>query len=124
MIKFILVAAVVLAGTAAATAAPSPTGDWRSATGDSRYQISMCGDGKSVCAKLTWLRADARTPENLKYLNKQVVQAKPTGANSWRGTVNLHGTRASGKLTMKDANTIQVQGCKAIFCRTMQFERI
>jgi uncharacterized protein (DUF2147 family) len=122
--KKIIVLATLLCGTISAAATPSPTGTWQSANGDSRYEVAMCGDGKSLCARLTWLRQDVRTPKNMQYLDKWVVRAEPAGANTWRGAVNLHGTRASGKVTLKDADTMHVHGCRAIFCQSMQFNRL
>src|SRR5690606_9810885 len=70
----------------------TPVGTWQTEGGESRYRVSLCGDGTALCAMLTWLRDDARTPENLALLNKMVVQgAKPTAENKWRGTVAYDG---------------------------------
>ena len=51
----------------------SPVGKWQTTSGESRYEVSICGEN-SLCARLTWLRADARTPENLAHLNTYVVK--------------------------------------------------
>ena len=117
-------AAFALFLAAPASAGSSPVGTWQTAKGDARYQVAMCEDGKSLCAKLTWLRSDKRTPKNLKYLNKWVVKARPAGDNTWKGTVNIHGDNASGKLTMVNASTMKVEGCKAVFCKSLQFRKI
>jgi uncharacterized protein (DUF2147 family) len=103
----------------------SPTGTWQSTTGESRYQVSLCGDGTELCAKLTWLRADARTKENLPYLNTYVVKgARATQANKWRGTVNYNGDTVSGSVTLVDADTLKLKGCKGFFCKSLQFVRV
>ena len=67
---------------------PSPAGTWQTSSGESRYEVEMCGDGTALCATLVWLRDDVRTPENMAYLNKMVVveaeQARPL---KWEGQV-------------------------------------
>lgn len=103
----------------------SPAGTWQSTTGESRYQVSLCGDGTELCAKLTWLRADARTKENLPYLNTYVVKgAQATQANRWRGTVNYNGDTVSGSVTLVDADTLKLTGCKGFFCKALEFVRV
>lgn len=124
-----LLTAIVMAFTplAAASAADlaSPEGRWQSATGESRYEISYCGSGAQLCAKLVWLRSDARTPENLAVLNKYVMRgARPIAANKWRGTVHFDGQRVGGSVTMVSAKKLKLQGCKAVFCQSVVFHRI
>lgn len=116
-------AAVALAAAVAPASAASPNGAWQTAKGDARYQVFTC-DGASLCATLVWLREDARKPNNLQYLNKTVVKAQPVAENKWRGTVSIEGQRATGSITMIDADSIKVEGCKGIFCKTLSFERI
>ena len=116
-------AAAMLAAAIAPASAASPEGMWQTAKGDARYRVSACG-GESLCATLVWLRDDARKPKNLRYLNKTVVKAAQVADNRWRGSVNIDGKRAKGSITMIDADSIRVEGCKALFCRTIAFERI
>ena len=67
-------------------AGPSPIGQWELASGESRFSISYCGSGRELCARLTWLRDDARTDTNLKLLNREVVShAVPRAENAWEG---------------------------------------
>jgi uncharacterized protein (DUF2147 family) len=119
----LFVAAVALAAAAVPASAASPEGAWQTAKGDARYQVFAC-DGDNLCARLVWLREDARNPKNLQYLNKTVVKAAPVAENKWRGTVNIDGQRATGSITMVDADSIRVEGCKAVFCKTLSFERV
>jgi hypothetical protein len=85
----------------------------------------MCGDGTQLCARLTWLRADARTPENLQYLNKTVVRgAVATEPNTWNGIVTYDGQTLRGSLVMISANAMRLSGCKAMFCQSFDFTRI
>lgn len=119
-----LVAALVAIGFAATPVlAEDPTGSWQSATGESRYQVTFCGDGTQLCAKLTWLREDARTAENLPYLNRYVVQgAVPAGENVWEGKVAYAGDVYSGSMVMR-GDTLRLKGCKGMFCKSMSFVR-
>ncbi|WP_417310286.1 DUF2147 domain-containing protein [Devosia sp.] len=118
-----LAATMAVAPVAAASA--NPTGTWQTTSGDSRYTVSYCGDGTQLCAKLIWLRADARTAENLAYLNEYVViGADAAAANKWKGEVNYAGDTFSGSLTLTGADSMKLSGCKGIFCTTMKFSRV
>ena len=103
----------------------SPVGTWQTTTGESRYKVSLCGDGTQLCAKLTWLRADARTPENLALLNKLVVQnARSIDENKWRGMVKYDGHEVSGSVTLVNANQMKLSGCQLVACRQVNFVRL
>lgn len=105
--------------------AADPTGTWQSTSGESRYSVSYCGDGTQLCAKLTWLRQDARTAENLAYLDRYVVKgAVPTGGNSWKGRVAYEGDVYAGSVTLVSENAMKLKGCKGIFCQSMSFTRL
>jgi uncharacterized protein (DUF2147 family) len=118
------VLAVGLAVTPAFSIAADPTGTWQSSTGESRYKVSYCGSGKQLCAKLTWLRDDAKTEGNLAYLGRYVVKgAVPTGENSWEGQVAYEGDMYAGSVTMVSANALKLKGCQGMFCKSMSFVR-
>jgi uncharacterized protein (DUF2147 family) len=103
----------------------TPVGTWQTASGESRYSVSYCGDGTQLCAKLTWLRKDARKPENVALLNQLVVNgAKPVAANKWRGTVNYEGNAVSGSVTLVSEDRMKLQGCQLIACKSVEFVRI
>ena len=103
----------------------SPVGRWQTATGESRYEVSYCGGGQQICAKLTWLRSDARTPENLAYLNRLVVRgAEATSNNKWQGVISFDGQSIPGRMTLVDKDKMVLKGCQVIFCQTVEFERI
>lgn len=102
----------------------TPEGTWQTKQGDARFRVSLCGDGTQLCAKLTWLRKDARSEENLRYLNKYVLRnAEAIEANKWRGTVNYQGETVSGSVTLA-GNVMNVLGCKGVFCQLMEFRRL
>lgn len=105
--------------------ASDPTGTWQTTTGESRYSVSYCGDGTQLCAKLVWLRDDARTQENLAYLNHYVVKgAAPAADNKWQGQVNYAGDTFAGTLTMTSTDSLKLNGCQGMFCKTMNFSRV
>lgn len=119
----VAVAALTLATVPASAA--DPTGTWQSTTGESRYVVTYCGDGTQLCAKLTWLRDDAQTAENLPYLNRFVVQgAVPNGANSWQGKLSYEGDVFEGKMTMVSEDALKLRGCQGMFCKSMNFVRL
>lgn len=120
-----LAAALLCATLAASPAfAGDPTGTWQSTTGESRYKVTYCGDGTQICAKLTWLREDAKTRENLAYLNHYVVKgAVPAGENNWQGAVAYAGDMYEGSVTMVSDNSLKLKGCKGMFCQSMSFVR-
>lgn len=123
-----LATAVLALGLAAAPAFAidvNPTGNWQLSTGEARFEVTLCGDGTQLCAALTWLRDDARTPENLAYLNALVVEgAKSTTPVKWKGAVQYDGETFNGTLTMLNSNTIKLSGCQAIACESMLLNRI
>lgn len=103
----------------------SPKGLWESGTGESRYQVDLCGNGTQLCAKAVWLRQDARTPENLQYLGTYMVnKADHVQPNQWKGTVSFLGHTLGGKITLTDAKTMSIEGCLLIFCKTFGLVKI
>jgi len=108
-----------------AAVAADPTGIWQSTSGESRYKVTYCGDGQQLCAKLTWLRDDARTKDNVAYLNRYVVKgATETASNKWAGQLLYDGDSYDGSLTMTGSDSLKLSGCKGMFCKTMNFSRI
>ena len=108
-----------------ASPTPSPVGSWQISSGESRYNVTVCGSGSQLCAKLVWLRADAKTADNLRYLNKFVVRgAQPIAPHKWSGSVSFAGETLRGSLTQVNANLMTLQGCKGVFCKSVQLQRI
>lgn len=105
--------------------AADPTGTWQTRSGDSRYMVSYCGDGTELCARLVWLRDDARTEENLAYLNTNVVTGADAAAeNRWTGVVTYGGETFTGSLSRTGADELKLRGCKGILCTTLRFDRV
>ena len=118
------VLATICATAPLAALASDPTGTWQTTTGESRYKVSLCGDGTQLCAKLVWLRDDAKTAENLAYLNRFVVKgAAPASDDKWKGQVNYAGETFAGTLTMTGSDSLKLNGCQGMFCKTVRLSR-
>jgi uncharacterized protein (DUF2147 family) len=123
--KTLLAAAMFGLAAAPALAVDSPAGTWQTTTGESRFEVTLCGDGTQVCAQLVWLREDARTPETLPYLNTYVlIGAKRALNNKWRGEAEYLGETVKGTLTLVDADTMTINGCKGALCQKFELSRL
>ncbi|CAN7563068.1 hypothetical protein ASC89_08235 [Devosia sp. Root413D1] len=126
--SFKLIATAIVAtalAIAPAFAAQSPAGTWQTVSGESRFEVTLCGDGTEVCARLVWLRDDARTADNLSYLNSYVLKgAKRALENKWRGSAEYMGEVVKGTLTLVDGNTMTINGCKGALCQKFELTRI
>lgn len=124
--KTLAALALVLCSIAPAAAQnPTPVGTWQTTTGESRYAVSLCGDGTELCAKLTWLREDAKSPENLAQLNKFVIRhARSTAENKWQGSVTYEGHTVAGSVTLVSQNRLSLRGCQFIACQNVEFVRL
>ena len=124
--RALALAAIVAAGVTVAHAAElNPTGQWEVSTGESRYRISLCGDGHELCAKLTWLRDDARTDDNVALLNRYVVKkAKPGDPNTWVGTMQYDGSTYDATARLVSSDAIELRSCSGVFCRSFTLNRL
>lgn len=103
----------------------SPVGVWEIESRDSRYNVTMCGDGTQLCGELIWLGNGADTEKNLPYLNTLLIDHAPQiGANRWQGELHLYGQTASGKITQVSNDQITLEGCfLLVVCKTYQMYR-
>lgn len=103
----------------------NPTGQWEVTTGESRYKVSRCGDaGEDLCAKLTWLRDDAKTAENVAQLNRTIVRGAPADVNKWTGTVVFEGQKYQATVTLTSSNSMRVHSCSGVFCQSFELKRL
>lgn len=127
-----ILAAALALGLGGAGCAPafattlSPVGRWQSDTGESRYQLSMCGDGTQLCARVIWLRSDIEATPARKYLGTYMLEdARRVGPHKWHGIVHFMGYRLAGDVTVVNPSTIALRGCAfAIFCKTFHLKRL
>jgi uncharacterized protein (DUF2147 family) len=119
-------AAILAAGVSVCCAADlNPTGQWEVSTGESRYRITYGGDGHELCAKLTWLRDDARTEQNLALLNRYVVRhAKPGEGNTWVGTMQYDGATYDATAHLVSRDAMELKSCSGVFCRSFTLRRL
>lgn len=100
--------------------AADPTGTWQADDGKSRYKITDCGSG-AVCARLIWLRD--KDDENRQYLNEVIVQGTQSSENKWTGTVKHAGDVYAGTMIMTGEDSLKVNGCQGVFCKTVRLSR-
>lgn len=126
-ISALVAALLVLATTLPSIAATfSPEGMWEIEFRDSRYEVTLCGDGTQLCGKLVWLGNGADNAENMPYLNTYLIDhAKMLGPNYWEGELHIFGQTASGKINLVSDDEFVTEGCVLlIICKTIKFYRI
>ena len=88
------------------------------------FTFSLCGEGTDLCGTLNTLEGKSATEENLAFVGKQVMQAKATGPNEWKGALSAGGISADATVTQTSADTSDIQGCRAaILCQTLTYTR-
>lgn len=114
-----------LAFLAATQAMASPVGLWEIEMRDSRYEVTLCGDGTELCAELVWLGNGADNAENLPYLNTMLIDhARQTRPGQWKGDLHIYGQSAAGTITQVSADQITLKGCVAfVICKSYQMYR-
>lgn len=101
----------------------TPNGAWVDRYGTS-FEFKLCGDGTDLCGVLKDIQGKSRTPDNLAYVNQQVVSAEQVGTGEWKGTVIYDGAQAAATVKQVSPDTIKITGCRAIFCQTLTFNRV
>jgi len=125
-------AAVLLASLSLPASAQDASGNWLTASGETRVRIAPCGG--SLCGTIVWVKNPAKDEHNpnaaLKSRNVvgiNMIQMKPAGDKKWSGTLYNYtdGKTYSGTLTMNSANSLSLSGCVAgIFCRSQTWTRV
>ncbi len=116
------VLATLLAAAPVAAFAADPTGTWQADDGKSRYQVSYCGSGHALCARLIWLRD--KDDKNMPYLNQVIVRGNQSAENKWTGTVKHEGDVFAGTMVMTGKDSLKVNGCQGVFCKTVSLSRV
>ncbi|MCF6327734.1 MAG: DUF2147 domain-containing protein [Devosiaceae bacterium] len=104
----------------------SPAGMWQADDGDSRYDVTLCGDGTQICAKLIWINPAKVNDRNVQYLNEYVIyQGNRARPAEWRGEINIYGTKVGGSVKILGTNSLKVTGCfLAFFCESYTLQRM
>jgi hypothetical protein len=59
------------------------------------------------------------------FLNRAfVLNSKPGRKNKWRGEADYLGEVVRGTLTMVDADTMTINGCKGALCQKFELNRL
>lgn len=115
----------MFAGPAMAAPIQSPAGIWVTNGGESKYELTLCGDGDDLCAKMIWAN-DSELGQKLKaYVGEAMLVTAPRVATQkWRGQITLYGRTVKGSIELRDANNIHVRGCEGLLCQGVELIRV
>lgn len=128
--------------TVKAAQAADPTGIWHTKGHLAQVQIAKCAE--DLCGTIVALKDpidpatgkpqmdtlnEDKTKRNRPVMGLQVlIQMKAADANKWSGQVYSpeEGKTVTGKLILKDANTLSIEGCLlgGLLCRAETWTRI
>lgn len=128
---------VLMLGIAPARAA-DPIGTWLTQNGDARIRVARCGT--NVCGTIIWIKdaIDARTgrppvdeknPDpnrrNRQILGLRIFAMASDGNGGWAGGIynSDDGNIYKGKIMLRSAEQLEVQGCAGIFCGSEMWTR-
>jgi uncharacterized protein (DUF2147 family) len=141
MRKKLMAAAVLLglAGLGIPAAAESATGIWRMSNGKVTVKVTPCG--ANLCGTVVGLkkpRDDKGRPRLDKENPNPALRSRPVigltilsnmkagGNGRWTGTIYNpdDGNTYRSEMKLQNPNTMKVDGCVAVFCRSMKFIRV
>lgn len=115
----------VLAGPAMAATIYSPAGIWVTNGGESKYELTLCGDGDDLCAKMIWVNESELGQKLKPYLGEaMLVMAPRVATQKWRGQITLQGRTVKGSIELLDADNIHVRGCEGMLCQGVELIRV
>lgn len=120
-------AAALTIGVSAAQAERiySPEGTWVTNGGESKYEISLCGRGDAICAKMVWADDSALGQKLKQYVGKtDVLEVPRTGNQRWYGKLEWQGHVVRGTIDLTDENNIHIKGCNGAVCQTVELIRV
>ena len=134
---WVVAAGVALGLMASPARAADPSGLWLTDDGTAKIKVAKCG--ANICGNIAWLRdpKDAtgkpKTDKNNVEASKRgrpiiglpvVLSMKPDGTDKWSGQIyNAEdGKTYAGNITLA-GNTMKVQGCVSVFCKTKTWTR-
>jgi uncharacterized protein (DUF2147 family) len=134
------VAVVFIFGvTLAAAQAAEPTGIWLTQKGDARVRVSHCG--KALCGTIVWIKdaidaatgkppVDEHNPDprkrSRKILGIRIFAMRADGQGHWAGPIynSDDGQTYAGKLVLRGADELQVNGCAGVLCGGETWRRV
>lgn len=119
------VAMVAWVGQPMAGTIHSPAGIWITNGGESKYELTLCGDGDDLCAKMIWVNNSELGQKLKPYLGEAMLVTAPRVATQkWRGRITLQGQTVNGSVEILDANNIHVRGCAGALCQGVELIRV
>lgn len=102
----------------------NPAGVWVTGTGETKFEVRLCGDGDELCGTLIWLGPGGR--EELRpFVNQPLMDtARRVGNQKWRGEVFLFGRHLNGSVEIPEANRLVVKGCDGVLCESINLYRV
>ncbi|MCZ4274078.1 DUF2147 domain-containing protein [Maritalea porphyrae] len=103
----------------------NPEGTWTPGNKESRYDISYCGKGTDLCAKVAWIDPKFVNDDNKKLLGTDLFSEIPMrGRSKWRGTINFQGHRVNGTVKQLAADKLSVKACVFFLCEEVLLDRV
>jgi uncharacterized protein (DUF2147 family) len=136
---FVVLTGGSFAGASAWAGNAEAMGVWRMENGKVTVRVADCGG--NLCGTVVALkkprddkgrpRRDKENP-NPSLRSRPVIgltilsNMKPTGDGRWAGTIYNpdDGYTYSSKMKLQNANTMKVDGCFTVFCKSMKFIRL
>jgi uncharacterized protein (DUF2147 family) len=136
-------AGLALVFTAAFTSAPASAADaigtWLTQQGDARIRVAKCA--RAMCGTIVWLRdavdpstgqppVDSRNPDpskrNRKILGLRIFAMASDGNGGWSGNIynSDDGQTYQGKLVVRSAQQLEVQGCAGPMCGSETWSKV
>ncbi len=125
--KTMLAAAVIAAwaGPSVAATIHSPAGVWITNGGESTYELTLCGDGDDLCARMIWTNDSTLGRKLRRYVGEHMLVTAPRVATQkWRGAITIQGVTVNGSVEILDADNIHVRGCSGMLCQGVELIRV
>ncbi|HZT24536.1 MAG TPA: DUF2147 domain-containing protein [Pseudolabrys sp.] len=134
---FVLTAALIVSSTMAC--ATEPTGTWLTQKGDARIRVARCG--KALCGTIVWIKdavdpqtgkppLDDQNPDpakrNRRIVGLRIFTMVADAQGGWSGSIynSDNGQTYTGKLLMRGADELQINGCAGAFCGGEAWRRV
>lgn len=125
-LRMLAAAALTLIGTSAfAQSASDVEGVWVSEGGHAIFELSLCGDGTQLCAKLGFLSEDTVAPLLEPFVGQTIVsEATMVEEFQWEDTVRFWETEATGTVILVAPDRIKASGCMGGECQSIFLKKI
>jgi uncharacterized protein (DUF2147 family) len=134
-----LILALTFGIAAAPASAQELTGTWLTQNADAHIRVARCG--KAMCGTVVWLRdaidastgrppVDAKNPDpakrNRKIVGLRIFAMASDGNGGWAGGIynSDDGQTYNGKLVLRSAQQLEVQGCAGPMCGSETWSRV